>query len=445
MKRRDFLKSALFFSVLPIVKCSSNKTNNLKVVLLGFDGANWQTLDPLFEKGKLQFLKKLRDNSAWASFKTYKPAKSNVIWTSIATGKHMLKHGIMDFSYLRNNGIKVPYRKSKLKEPTIWEIINKYNKGSVVINWWVSHPPDKIEDIKISDEFRNVLTKDDRFRIRYKNTVYPKNLFRLFTPFIQNNRDLQKVLKKIGVRDFVKDFQELYPQGNFKKIPVLSIYRTLIRQDSLIEEISYYLFRKYSNVDLFFTYFRFPDIIQHFATHFIDKCVKQELFKYWENNSMLNYSDLVIKKAYESVSDILLPAYEYMEKIIKNIFDMEKNKNTYFFILSDHGFNFYPGGYNHFNLPDEIPAPDGIFLLNGPNVRKGYYKDINVMDIVPNMLYLMDLPIGKRMDGKIQTDLFNFSRRIRYGTYRKNNLEKIRTNKDMDKRAMDELKSMGYI
>ncbi len=69
-------------------------------------------------------------------------------------GKTMLKHGIMDFSYLKKNGIKVPFTKSQRREPAIWQILTSYNKSNAVINWWVSHPPDKVKGVMLSDHFR---------------------------------------------------------------------------------------------------------------------------------------------------------------------------------------------------------------------------------------------------------------------------------------------------
>ena len=444
MKRRDFIKYMSLITALPMIRCSKSKDNDIKIVLLGFDGANWLTIDPLIKKGKLPFLKELKENSAWATFKSYRPAKSNVIWTSIATGKHMLKHGIMDFTYLKDNGIKVPYRKSKLKEPTIWEIIDEFKKKSVVINWWVSHPPDRIKEVKISDEFRNILTKKLTHLNEYKDSVFLEEFFDFLKFISKKHRNLKKVLKRIGFNDYVNDFKSVCKGKNYKDIPVLKIYNTLIKQDSLIEETSYYLYKKFMNIDMYFTYFRFPDVVQHFLTCFMDPNILRKLKDYWQNNNILDLNNPVIIEAYHHVSDLLESIYMYMEKIIKNFMNTEKNKNTYFFIVSDHGFSFHPYGYNHYNLPENFKAPDGIFMLKGPGVIPGEQKSLGVMDVVPNILYLMNLPIGKRMDGKVINKMFNFSNKITYKNYIKKK-SKLNYDKKLDKDAIKRLKSMGYI
>jgi predicted AlkP superfamily phosphohydrolase/phosphomutase len=44
---------------------------------------------------------------------------------------------------------------------------------------------------------------------------------------------------------------------------------------------------------------------------------------------------------------------------------------------------------------------DGILLMSGPPVRKGHQLErASIMDIAPTILYLMGLPVEKRMDGK---------------------------------------------
>ena len=132
MKRRDFIKNIIAINAaLAASYCGVKSGKKTKVVILGFDGANWPTIDPLIKQGKLPFLEKFRAQSAWANFETCKPAKSNVVWTSIVSGTTMMKHGIMDFAYLKRNGVQVPYSKSSRKEPGTSPCMNR-----VTISHW---------------------------------------------------------------------------------------------------------------------------------------------------------------------------------------------------------------------------------------------------------------------------------------------------------------------
>jgi len=51
--------------------------------------------------------------------------------------------------------------------------------------------------------------------------------------------------------------------------------------------------------------------------------------------------------------------------------------------------------------------PNGVFLLRGEGVRRGIeLKNVSIYDVAPSILYLMDTPIPKGMDGKVLIDAF---------------------------------------
>ena len=129
------------------LSCSPDARDNTKVVILGFDGAGWDTIDPLIEAGKLPVLARLKQDAAWGPLETFKPTKSPVIWTSIATGKSMTKHGILDYVFVEKNDIQVPYSNSERREPSIWQILDHFDRRSVVVNWFVTYPPEKLGDL----------------------------------------------------------------------------------------------------------------------------------------------------------------------------------------------------------------------------------------------------------------------------------------------------------
>ena len=442
MDRRKFIKnSILFTSGLGLSYCGSGSNKDkMKVVILGFDGAGWSTIDPLIAKGKLPYLKKFRDNSAWGDFKTIKPTKSNVVWTSIATGKTMIKHGIMDFSYLKKNGIKVPFRKSQRREPALWQILNSYDKSNVVVNWWVSHPPDKVKGVILSDQFRRI-AQNRVNRDALIKTVHPTSYYEKLEHLAQENRDYGKVLKKMGLPDFFKQYNKSNPDKNAAKVPVLGIYKRLVKHDAMVESASRYL---YENVDsdFFATYIRLPDITQHFITHFMDKEFKKKFKDAFSKGEM---SPELLAEATEMVSELMFPIYRYMESVIKEYVESEEGKNTYFMIMSDHGFSFYDGGYNHYNLPEEMEAPDGIFLMHGPKVRNGKLPDVGVYDVAPTVLNLFDLPVGKNMDGKVLKNALKINNRLRYKEYTMKKYKDGKINKNFQNDELEELRSIGYI
>jgi predicted AlkP superfamily phosphohydrolase/phosphomutase len=413
----------------------------MKVVLIGIDGANWPTIDPLIAEGKLPFLAELKKQSAWANLQTFRPTKSSVVWTSVATGKKMEKHGILDFTYINKNNIQVPFSNAERREPAIWQILDSYNKKSIVVNWFVSHPPDKIDGITISDNFRRVVARPPEKANDYIESVNPSIYFHKLLKYAE--RDFGKIFQQTGLPDFPKIYTEMHPGKDFRDVPIMKSYRSLAAQDEFVSNISKELYRT-KDFDLFATYIRMPDLIQHFSARLFEDDYLKELIEALKSNSL---SAEKKQEALVKVAHILEPAYKFAEDLLETLISYKKYKDAHFIILSDHGFSLYPGGYNHYDLPDSYDPPPGILMMKGPSIIPGEITGASVYDIAPTILSLFDLPIGKNMDGKVLKKALKLNRRIKFKTYKLDKNKRLKKSQPSktDKETMDELKSIGYI
>jgi len=441
MKRREFIKHSLLTSAALYTACSSNVTNKkkMKVVLIGIDGANWPTIDPLTAKGKLPFFKQLKEESAWAYLKTFKPTKSSVVWTSIATGKSMQKHGILDFTFLDKNNIQVPYSNVERREPAIWQILEEYAKKSIVLNWFVSHPPDNIDGIMVSDNFRRVVARPLDKIEEYKDSVHPSIYFHKLLDLAQ--RDYRQVFKQTGLPDYPQIYTDLHPGKDFKDVPIMKTYRSLATQDNFVSTISKNLYRT-KDFDFFATYIRMPDLVQHFSARMFEDKYIEGLIAGLKSKTLSEekHAEAILK-----ISDIIEPAYRFAEDLLETLLTYKKYEDAYFIIVSDHGFTLYPDGYNHYGLPDEYDAPPGIMMIKGPKVIKGQVESATVYDIAPTILHLFDLPVGKNMDGKPLRKAFDLNRKLMTKMYKLKKGNEKRTRGKADEEALKELKSIGYI
>ena len=71
---------------------------NTRVLLIGWDAADWKMINPLIEQGKMPNLKRLIDNGVSGNLSTLQPVLSPTLWSSIATGKRPYKHGVHGFT-----------------------------------------------------------------------------------------------------------------------------------------------------------------------------------------------------------------------------------------------------------------------------------------------------------------------------------------------------------
>lgn len=430
LKRMRFpsVPIAAFLALAPLAGGCGGGTKapeRSRVVVLGFDGASWDTLEPLLAAGKLPYLAQLRERSAWAPLETFKPTKSPVIWTSIATGKSMEKHGILDFVYLEENDVQVPYGNSERREPSLWQILHSFGKRSVVVNWFVTYPPDPIDGVMVSNRFRKTLLLGEERRDGMADTVHPQEKYAELRSLIETSH--RTVRRERSLPDLAERYTRMHPEGSLSDVPVLKDFSVFVLQEALIERVSRRL-HETEDFDFFATYFRLPDIVQHVALHLVAAGPEEP------------------ERARQEIALLLLPFYRYMERIVED-YVTTSPEGTTLIVVSDHGFTLHEGGYDHYHIPQHAPAPSGVFLMSGPAIVPGRLDSITVYDVAPTILHLYGLPVGRDMDGRPATKALAFDREIRYERYSRELMQtpEPKRDADIDESTLEELRSLGYI
>src|SRR5687768_17206551 len=95
-----------------------------RIYIIGLDGASWNLMNPLIEKGKLPNLKKLRDNGVSGDLASAYPAHSAFLWTTIATGKTKEKHGIGDFT-VKEESRETPSTGNLRRVKAFWNMLSE--------------------------------------------------------------------------------------------------------------------------------------------------------------------------------------------------------------------------------------------------------------------------------------------------------------------------------
>src|SRR5438105_15659195 len=111
-----------------------------KVLLIGWDAADWRLIMPLIDAGKMPNLAKLVEGGICGNIATLQPILSPILWTSIATGKRAYKHGICGFSEPDpvTGGIRAVTNLSR-KTKAIWNILNQSGLNTIKVGWWPSN------------------------------------------------------------------------------------------------------------------------------------------------------------------------------------------------------------------------------------------------------------------------------------------------------------------
>jgi predicted AlkP superfamily phosphohydrolase/phosphomutase len=419
-----------------------------RVYVIGLDGATWDILDPLIEQGKLPVFKKLKENGSWSRLRTFEPTLSAVVWTSIATGKSMLKHGIVDWVFVNKQKIQVPYSSSEKRTPSIWEMMDEKGRRSVVLGWFVTNPPDAIKGVMVSDSFAPALFRSFSRKNGsrdFSDTVYPRAEFKgLFDYFNRVQREgalnYPRLVQEMGIPDYLRQYQERY--GKYPgRVHILSVWNSFLAYNR-IEDLLIDRYLEKDDYDLFLAYYRLPDIFFHFATLFLDKEYHDRLDTLIESRepSAADLAEFNLKMA-----DISLPLLRDKEVLLEKIYDRAVKENAYLIIASDHGFRLTSKGYNHYRLPSGTLPPDGILMMLGPDVKRNAEIQATVYDITPTILYLSGLPVGLDMDGQPLLGAFTSKKPFRTTVYTKMKHLPGKEDRERNQKKIEELKTLGYL
>lgn len=407
-----------------------------RVVLLGFDGASFNLIEPLLAKGELPAIRRLMEEGSHGRLKSFRPAKSGVLWTSVATGKTMLKHGILDWTYVSETGLTVPYQDAGRRVKTYWEILSERGVKTGTLNWWVSYPPPPIQGgYLVSNAFR---------KRQQPETVYPSHLFDWLNPLRVTPDAAPGEMQRQGFA-LRRAEEATVPLGAARS--VLESFPVYFAHDMTVDRASDYLWKNHP-VQVFSTYFRLPDVMSHFGGHFIDPDVHKATVAL-EQAGQLG-SDALARIDGEMAAAVA-PAYRFMDRTIAKYL-ARLDERTLLIVCSDHGFAYFRGGYNHYNPAME--PPDGVLFINGPGVKKGYrIRSARLFDLAPTILHVMGYPVAADMDGTFLSEAFEEpyvkahppGRIASYETTPRAKAAPGASSHRVDEEVLEDLRTLGYI
>jgi predicted AlkP superfamily phosphohydrolase/phosphomutase/TolA-binding protein len=350
-----------------------------KVLVIGWDAADWKIIHPLLDAGLMPALERLINKGAMGKIATLDPPLSPVLWTSIATGKTADKHGILNFvepdpatSDLRP--VSVTSRKVK----AIWNILTQEGFKTHLVGWWPSHPAEPINGVCVSNSFQKQSKKPDEPWTMPKGAVHPKELEETLAEYRIDLREITSAMLLPFVPDAAKVDQE-------KDKSLFAIANHIAEASSIHAASTWILENK--EWDFMGVYF---DTIDHFCHGFM---------KYHPPKM-----DGIPQEYFDLYKDVINSAYRFQDMMLERTLKLAGDDATVI-LLSDHGF--HSDHLRPKKLPKEPIAPAlehspyGIICMAGPNIQEDeQIFGATLLDITPTILSLFGLPIGKDMDGK---------------------------------------------
>jgi predicted AlkP superfamily phosphohydrolase/phosphomutase len=122
-----------------------------RVLVIGWDGADWDILNPLLQAGELPALAALLERGSRGVSRSCLPSHSWAAWPTFLTGRDPAGHGVFDVLEYRPGATRrLPVSSRSILAPTWPERLSAAGKRALVVNVPLTYPPSEIEGVVIA-------------------------------------------------------------------------------------------------------------------------------------------------------------------------------------------------------------------------------------------------------------------------------------------------------
>jgi predicted AlkP superfamily phosphohydrolase/phosphomutase/tetratricopeptide (TPR) repeat protein len=355
-----------------------------RVLLIGWDAADWKMIRPLIDQGKMPTLAGLLAGGVSGNLATIRPVLSPMLWNSIATGKRADKHGIAGFVEPKRDrsGIR-PVSSTSRTCKAIWNILTQAGLKSNVINWFASHPAEPIWGSVVTDRYAtSAVLASGTSPNSMEGMFHPPALQDSLVPLAVSPRDIELD----ALLPFVPRAAEIDQDADDRLVKLASILartstvhaaacRLVAGDDWDFTAVYYSAIDEFGHTFMPYHPPHIPGVSEHDARIY-GACLE----------GCYRFHDMMLES---------LLAYAGPETTV--------------LIVSDHGFHsdVRRPGADAWEQPESWHREFGIACAHGPGVRKAQtLYGATLLDVTPTILAMLGLPLGRDMDGRPWLEIF---------------------------------------
>lgn len=364
----------------------------LELYVAGIDAATLDALLPLAEQGRLPFFAAMLREGSYSRLRSLTPTRAQPLWTTLATGKHPHRHGVLGNQLepapflvagaelqLVPAGIAFsrwglfgaaprPVDRSQRHALALWEILAQLGVSPGVVGWPEATPAPPGIAFAVSEGF---------FAGR-PGQVSPPDL------------EPEGLAFKLAADDPAPDLA-----GALGESPPAAVV-TALSQDLWRERLAGALLDREPRTQALFL--RLPGLRQ-VARRWFGGYVAHDL----EGEQAARAAEAARRvEAY----------YRHLDDYLGALWARGRGPRL-LAVVSPYGA-MAPSGWRRVRSLGRLPVEgvltgraDGVLLLRGDGVRAGnFVGDAAIADVVPTLLYALGLPVGRDMDGRALTGVF---------------------------------------
>ncbi len=399
-----------------------------KLVVIGFDAADWAEIDPLVEQGRLPAMADFMAESAYGVNMSFVPLqKSPMIWASMATGLMPSVHGIGGF---QSDDEERLTSARDWRAPAFWHLAVETGRSACVIGWWATYPATTYGGVVVGD----VHTYTMQGMRNPRGLVRPDSLRPDLEALVVEPGDV--TLEQLG------RFVDLEAAAGHEAVLAekLDDLRAILAGDLTYLNMARHLAGT-ADHDVFSVYFRGLDVVCHKFWHYRHP---ESVHREFPPHEMAAFAGVV-------------PAYyEFCDELLAQLLALFPSDRSVV-IMSDHGFRTekLPRGMRGGGV--HAHRPEGMIALRSPIHEPGLrFEQTKIIDVAPTLLALMGLPPSAEMPGVIELagmtgHGLRFAERLEshrvpsYASFAPAYEDTFETDTEMDEAMKQQLRSLGYI
>jgi len=336
-----------------------------KITIIGLEGLSFDFLIPLINEEKLPNFSWLMEEGSWGKLINFTPNEPIILNSSFNSGKLPSKHRQLSiFKYF------LPTLKQEIEVVPRYILFRQFTRINLLLTSLNPIKTDTIDIWKIFKDNNTTYLKRDwpySRNLQTPSLESEKSFNRFFDELSHDGNPLVNILKQTFYRDF--DFEKKVAQERNETQP----------------QLTYFMLNGLNTVEVYFYKYSFPE--------FFGEISQEDINKY----------HAVIENYYKFYDQIL---GKYLTTL---------KEDELLVIYSPHGIEPLPVwkrivdwilGNTELSATHDL-APDGVAFFFGKEIARGKnVEGISIIDIAPTLLYYLGLPVGKDMDGIVQSSIF---------------------------------------
>jgi len=332
-----------------------------RVLLVGWEGADWNLAAPLLDAGFLPSLESLIERGVVADLATPEPLVGSMLWTSLVTGRRAYAHGILgDVEPDEGGGVHLA-RSTSRRSKAVWNLFSHSGLRSLVIGWPASHPAEPIEGVYLSDRFHRNLGSP-----LPAGTVHPREL----EETLADLRLRPDEITEAHLAPFVPGLRDFATGGDGR----LRTIAKVLAECATVHAAATWLVE---NERWDFCAVRY-EAIASLSTGFL---------RFTASNGATPEDE---RLAYKDVVD---GAYRFHDMMLGRLMELA-GAETVVVMVSDHGMVFTPPFA-------EARRARGLLVAAGPGIREDErIYGASLLDVAPTLVALEGVPLGEDLEGR---------------------------------------------